>query len=127
MTRHASGVFYRNDRVPVAAGTVVRVLSTDRKQVIRAQLLKLGSSDLVLSALRPSALALGAEAHVAITLPGRFIELELPGLVDWEDGATFGIRLDYLSARQAYGFALARELLARPPQVALAFRRAARR
>ncbi len=127
MIRHASGVFYRNDRVPVAPGTVVRVLSTDRKQVIRAQLLKLGASDLVLSALRPPALALGASAHVAVTLPGRYIELELPGLVDWEDGATFGIRLDYLTARQAYGFALARELLARPAQAALTFRRAARR
>ncbi len=127
MSRHASGVFYRNDRVAVAPGTTVRVLAVDRKQVVRAQLLKLGGSDLVLSALRPPALALGASAHVAVTLPGRYIELELPGVVDWEDGATFGVRLDYLTARLAYGFSLARELLARPPQAALAFGRAARR
>lgn len=127
MTRHASGVFYRNDRVPVAPGTTVRVVPADRKQAIRAQLLKLGSSDLVLSALRPTALRLGAATHVAITLPGRYIELELPGIVDWEDGTTFGVRLDYLSARQAYGFSLARELLAGTAQPALEFRRAARR
>jgi hypothetical protein len=126
MTRHASGVFYRNDRVPVAAGTTVRVLAVDRKQVVRAQLLKLGSSDLVLSALRPPALALGSSAQIAVTLPGRYIELELPGIVDWEDGATFGVRLDYLTARQAYGFALARELLAQPQKV-LTFRRATQR
>lgn len=127
MTRHASGVFYRNDRVPAAPGTFVRVVPADRKQLIRAQLLKLGSSDLVLSALRTSALGLGATAHVAITLPGRYIELELPGVIDWEDGATFGFRLDYLSARQAYGFSLARELLARSSASVLSFRRVARR
>jgi hypothetical protein len=110
----------------VAPGITVRVLSTDHKQVIRAQLVALGSADLVLSALRPPALSLGSKALVAITLPGRYIEFELPGVIDWEDGASFGIRLEYLTARQSYGISLARELM-RAPLAAPAPRRAARR
>jgi hypothetical protein len=111
MVRHASGVFYRNERTSVAPGTSVRLYSLDRKHNVRAQLLALGTSDLALSALRPAGLALGCQAQVAITLPGRYIELELPSVIDWEDGINFGVRLEYLSARQAYGFSLLRELL----------------
>jgi hypothetical protein len=111
MVRHASGVFLRNDRTSVAPGTSVRLHSLDRKHSVRAQLLALGSADLSLSALRPAALALGCQAQVAVTLPGRYIELELPCAIDWEDGINFGVRLEYLSARQAYGFSLLREVL----------------
>ena len=126
MARHVSGVFLRNDRVRVAPGITVRVLSTDHKHVVRAQLVTLGSADLALSALRPPALSLGSKALVAITLPGRYIEFELPGVIDWEDGPSFGIRLEYLSARHSYGISLARELM-RAPIAAPATRRAARR
>lgn len=126
MVRHASGVFYRNDRATVAPGTSVRLYSVDRKHSVRAQLVALGASDLSLSALRPAGLALGCQAQVAVTLPGRYIELELPCVVDWEDGINFGVRLDYLSARQAYGFSLLRELL-RDTSTAPASRRAAAR
>ena len=118
MVRHASGVFYRNDRTSVAPGTSVRLYSLDRKDGIRAQLLALGRSDLALSALRPAGLALGCQAQVAVTLPVRYIELELPCVVDWDDGVNFGVRLDYLSARQAYGFSLLRELLRAPAESA---------
>jgi hypothetical protein len=111
MARHASGVFVRNDRRSAPPGTTVRLYSLDRKHSVRAELLALGTADLVLSALRPAGLALGCKAHVAVTLPGRYIELELPCVVDWENGANFGVSLEYLSARQAYGFALLRDLL----------------
>ncbi len=124
MVRHASGVFLRNDRVGVAPGTSVRIFSMDRKASVRAQLQAIGSSDFVVSALRPAALGLGCQATVAVTLPGRYIEFELPCVVDGEDGATFGVRLDYLTARQAYGLALLRELLRQAPTVAKAQRRA---
>jgi hypothetical protein len=126
MVRHASGFFVRHDRVRVAPGITVRVLSTDRRQLIRAQLVALGLSDLALSALRPPALGLGCKAFVAITLPGRYIEFELPGVVDWEDGPSFGIRLEHLTARQAYGMSLARELM-RAPLAVSASRHAGRR
>src|SRR5689334_11963793 len=109
MARHVSGVFVRTDRVTVAAGTLVRLLSPERKPIGRATLLELGSSALRLNAQHPP--ALGARVLVAITLPSRYLEFEVPGLVDWERGADFGITLDYLSARQAYGLSLARELL----------------
>ena len=111
MARHASGVFVRNDRKSAPPGTTVRLFSLDRKSHVRAQLLALGTADLVLSALRPAGLELGCKALVAVTLPGRYIELELPCIVDWENGVNFGISLEYLSARQAYGFALLRDLL----------------
>ena len=112
MARHASGVFVRNDRKSAPPGTTVRLFSLDRKHSVRAELLALGTADLVLSALRPSGLGLGCKAQVAVTLPGRYIELELPCVVDWENGVNFGVSLEYLSARQAYGFALLRDLLA---------------
>jgi hypothetical protein len=116
MARHASGVFVRNDRVAVAPGTMVRLSSADRKYSGRALLLELGTSTLRLSAVRPP--SLGSQVHVAITLPGRYIEFEVPGIVDWELGAEFGIQLEYLTARQSYGVALARDLLRAPADVA---------
>jgi hypothetical protein len=124
MPRHASGVFVRNDRVQAAHGTVVRVTSGERKPSFKALLVALGSEDLVLTSAQP--LRLGTCVGVAITLPGRYIEFEVPGNVEWENGASFGIRFDYLSARQAYGVTLARELLRAPQKVAALGRLASR-
>jgi hypothetical protein len=108
MTRHASGVFRRNDRVAIQPGTTVSVRSGSRGPRSRAYLLELGSADMVLSGI--SAPPIGAELSVAITLPGRYIEFEVAGVVAWRRGGDFGVELDYLTARQAYGIVLAREL-----------------
>jgi hypothetical protein len=124
MPRHPSGVFVRNDRVRAAHGTVVRVTSGERKPSFKALLVALGTEDLVLTSAQP--LLLGTRVAVAITLPGRYIEFEVPGNVEWENGASFGIRFDYLSARQAYGVTLARELLRAPQRVAALGRLASR-
>jgi hypothetical protein len=112
MPRHISGVFVRNDRVRTAHGTTARVATKDRKHSTRALLIAIGSADLVIT----SALSfpVGAEVSVSITLPGRYIEFEVLGKIEWENGATFGISLDYLSARQAYAITLARQLLRAP-------------
>jgi hypothetical protein len=112
MARHPSGVFVRSDRVRAAHGTVVRVTSGERKPSFKALLVALGTEDLVLTCAQP--LRLGTRVAVAITLPGRYIEFEVPGDVEWENGASFGVRFDYLTARQAYGITLARELLRAP-------------
>jgi hypothetical protein len=124
MPRHPSGVFVRNDRVRAAHGTVVRVTSGERKPSFKALLVALGTEDLVLTSAQP--LLLGTRVGVAITLPGRYIEFEVHGNVEWENGATFGIRFDYLSARQAYGVTLARELLRAPQKLAALARLASR-
>jgi hypothetical protein len=127
MARHASGVFVRNDRVRIARGTVVRLSSADRKLSLKALLIALGSADLVITCPQP--LPLGTRLTVAITLPDRYIEFELPGNVEWENGPNYGLVFDYLTARQAYGITLAREVLqARPapPTKLGAVRRAAR-
>lgn len=109
MTRHVSGVFVRNDRVAITPGTTVRVaLASQRRQSSRAYLLELGRGDLALSGM--AAPALGALVVIGITLPQRYIEFEVTGSVTWHRGGTFGVELDYLTARQAYGIALAREL-----------------
>jgi hypothetical protein len=109
MTRHASGVFIRNDRVAIAPGTTVRVVvPPQRRQSSRANLLELGRSDLVLGGM--PAPAVGTALSIAITLPGRYIEFEVTGSVAWQRDGLFGVALDYLSARQAYGIGLAREL-----------------
>jgi hypothetical protein len=127
MARHASGVFVRNDRVRVARGTQVRIGSADRKLSLKAVLVALGSADMVITCAQP--LALGSRLTVAITLPGRYIEFELPANVESENGANYGLVFDYLTARQAYGIALAREVLRAPaeqPTQLGAVRRAAR-
>ena len=124
MARHPSGVFVRTDRVRVAHGTTVRVTSSERKASFKALLVALGTEDLVLTSA--NALRLGTRVAVAITLPGRYIEFEVPGNVEWENGASVGVRFDYLTARQAYGITLARELLRRPQQVAALARLASR-
>lgn len=109
MARHVSGVFYKSDRVPVAPGTTVRLLGADHKPLGRATLVELSSTALRLTA--STVPELGTKVLVAITLPGRYIEFEVPGMVDWELDSQFGVSLEYLSARQAYGLALARDLL----------------
>jgi hypothetical protein len=124
MPRHISGVFVRNDRVRVAPGTTVRVVSKDRKHSARAILVALGTTDIVVTSAQP--FELGSKVSIAITLPGRYIEFEIEGIVEWENGSNFGIMLDYLSARQAYALTLARQLLQAPATVT-APRRAARR
>jgi hypothetical protein len=124
MARHASGFFVRNDRVRVVHGTVVRVTNSERKPSFKALLVALGTEDLVLTSAQP--LLLGTRIAVAITLPGRYIEFEVPGDVEWENGASFGVRFDFLTARQAYGITLARELLRAPQTVAALARLASR-
>lgn len=120
MTRPVSGVFVRIDRVAVAPGTTVRLLTQDRKPLGRAALLELGSTALRLNAAQSP--GLGARVLVAITLASRYLEFEVPGMVDWERGSDFGVSLDYLSARQAYGISLARELLSSAPEAPAALR-----
>ncbi|MDF3070951.1 MAG: hypothetical protein K0R38_6552 [Polyangiaceae bacterium] len=126
MARHVSGVFFKTDRAPVTPGTMVRLLGADHKQLGRAALIELGASTLRLTSPRPP--ELGTKVLVAITLPGRYIEFEVPGVVDWELDCHFGVSLDYLTARQAYALALARDLLrTAPSETVAAPRRAARR
>jgi hypothetical protein len=126
MARHPSGVFVRSDRASVNPGTSVRLLSANHKSLGRATVVELGSSTLRLSAPRPP--ELGSKVIVAITLPGRYIEFEVPGVVDWELDCYFGISFEYLTARQAYALALARDLLRQAPaEAAVVPRRAARR
>jgi hypothetical protein len=111
MVRQASGVYLRSDRLRVAPSTSVRVVSADRKHSQRAELLELLPLELTLRGARSSGLALGAAALVVVTLPERYLEVELPCVVAWEDGDTFGLRFEYLTARQSYGLALWRSLL----------------
>ncbi len=108
MIRMASGIFRRNDRVRVAAGTTVRVSAGSRRQSTRAYLLELGTSNLVLTGI--AAPAQDTELSIAITLPGRFVEFEVRGNVTWKRGADFCVELGELSDRQAYALSLAREL-----------------
>ena len=110
MARHQSGFFVRSDRVRVTPGTTVRLVSTaNRRQSVRAQLLALGHTELVLSGV--AAPALGTKLTLGITLPGRYIEFEVEGEVVWQRGEHFGVELGFLSARQAYGISLARQIL----------------
>lgn len=118
MIRHASGVFLRTPRASVTPGTTVRLLGQDHRPLGRATVLELGPSALRLSSARPP--ALGTEVIVAITLPGRYIEFEVTGFVDWELDRHFGISLRHLTARQAYALTLAQELLRAEPSEARA-------
>jgi len=115
MARHVSGVFVRTDRVVVAPNTMVRLFGADHKHSSRALLLELSATTLRLSAVRPP--TPGSNVFVAITLPGRYLEFEVPGAVQWTQGADFVVQLDYLSARQAYGLSLARDVLREAPAV----------
>ncbi len=73
-------------------------------------------SDLLLSSAdRPQ---LGTRVSVAITLPGRYLEFEIPGMVTWHLDGRFGVSFDYLSARQTYGLVLAMDVISRAAEEA---------
>ena len=112
MTRPVSGVFTRTDRVHAPRDTNVRMVITEPGRGAReyqAMLLELSLSDLLLTeAVLP---ALGTHVSVAITLSGRYLEFELPGVVTWHRGHDFGVSFEYLTARQTYGLALAIDVL----------------
>jgi len=110
MTRPVSGTFRRVDRVHALAGTTVRLLLEGSSREQSATLHELGMSDLLLSG---AALRLGSRLRVAITLPGRYLEFEIPGMVTWHLDGRFGVSFDYLSARQTYGLVLAMDVISR--------------
>lgn len=115
MTRPVSGVFTRNDRVRAPHATTVRLLIADRRRELEATLVELSLSDFVLTeAVLPP---LSAEVSVALTLPGRYLEFELPGVVTWHRGHEFGVSFEYLTARQMYGLALAIDVLGQAARV----------
>ena len=68
-------------------------------------------SDLLLSC--PNRPCLGSRLSVAITLPGRYLEFEIAGMVTWHLDGRFGVSFDYLSARQTYGLVLAIDVISR--------------
>jgi len=55
----------------------------------------------------------GARLSVAINLPGRYLEFEIPGAVTWHLDGQFGISFDYQRARQTYGLVLATAVISR--------------
>jgi len=73
-------------------------------------LLLLTPKSLCLSGIVPPP-PVGSALRVAITLPGRYIEFEVPAVVAWFDGPEIGLEMPYLTARQAYGVALAIDLI----------------
>jgi len=75
----------------------------------RATLLELSLSDVLLTDVKPP--PLGTLLSVAITLNGRYIEFELPGMVTWHHRGEFGVSFEYLTARQTYGLALAIDVM----------------
>jgi len=111
MTRHISGIYRRVDRVRASVGTTVRLALEGSSREQSATLHELGMSDLLLSC--PARPSLGARLSVAITLPGRYLEFEIPGMVTWHLDGQFGVSFDYLSARQTYGLVLAMDVLSR--------------
>ena len=109
MTRPVSGVFTRNDRVRAPHATNVRLVIAEQRREYQARLVELSLSDFVLTeAVLP---ALGTQVTVAVTLSGRYLEFELPGVVTWHRGHEFGVSFEYLTARQTYGLALAIDVL----------------
>jgi hypothetical protein len=111
MDRPDSGTYRRVDRVHAAPGAVVRLLIEGRARESNATLLELGMSDLLLSTSEP--LALGTRLKVGISLPGRFLEFDIPGMVTWHLNGEFGISFDYLTGRQTYGLVMAIDLMSR--------------
>ncbi len=109
--RHVSGTFKRADRVTAIPGTRVRLVLAERAREIQATLLELGMSDLLLTGAELP--ELGTRVSVAITLEGRYLEFEVPGMVSWHLNGQFGVSFDYLSARQTYGLVLTIDLMRR--------------
>jgi len=89
----------------VQSGTTVRLRTEDRHSARSVALLEFSLSDLLLSS--PVLPPVGATVGVTITLPERYIEFEVPGVVVWHRQHEFTIGLDYLTARQTYGLTLA--------------------
>lgn|SRR6478735_4258420 len=111
MAQPVSGTFRRVDRVLARPGTSVRLLLDGSSRWQSAALHELGMSDLLLSGAE--GLHLGARGRVAITLPGRFLEFEIAGMVTWHLDGQFGVSFDYLSSRQTYGLVLAIDVISR--------------
>jgi len=111
MARPVSGTHRRVDRIKAPAGTTVRLLVDERARESQATLLELGMSDLLLSDIE--ALPLGTKLTVGITVPGRYLEFEIPGMLSWHLNGEFGVSFDYLTARQTYGLLLAIDLMSR--------------
>lgn len=120
MTRPVSGTFRRVDRVHAVPGTTVRLKFDGSSREQSASLHELGMSDLLLSC--PKVPLLGSRVSVAITLPGRFLEFEIPGMVTWHLDGRFGVSFDYLSARQTYGLVLAIDVISRAAEANLPVR-----
>ena len=111
MTRPVSGTFERADRVRASAGTFVRLVLEGSPREASATLHEIGMSDLLLSSAdRPR---LGTRLSVAITVPGRYLEFQIPGMVTWHLNGQFGVSFDYLSAGQTYGLVLAMDVISR--------------
>jgi hypothetical protein len=110
MARPVSGTFRRVDRVHAVPGTTVQLSIDGSSREQTATLHELGMSDLLLSG---PALRLGSRLSVSITLPGRFLEFQIPGMVTWHLDGRFGVSFDYLSARQTYGLVLAIDVISR--------------
>ncbi|HYQ45982.1 MAG TPA: PilZ domain-containing protein [Polyangiaceae bacterium] len=111
MARPVSGTYRRVDRVRVHPGTTVRLKVDGSSREQSATLHELGMSDLLLSSAQ--LLRLGTRLSVAITLPGRYLEFEIPGMVMWHLDGRFGVSFDYLTARQTYGLVLAIDVISR--------------
>ena len=111
MAHPVSGTFRRVDRVQAAPGTTVRLSIEGSSRPQSATLHELGMSDLLLSS--PILPHLGSRLSVAITLPGRYLEFEIPGMVTWHLDGRFGVSFDYLSSRQTYGLVLAIDVMSR--------------
>jgi hypothetical protein len=114
MTRHVSGTFTRTDRVEAIAGSSVRLVFANQPHACRVTLLELSLTDVLLSGVK--APPLGTPLSVAITLSGRYIEFELPGMVTWHHKDEFGVSFEYLTARQTYGLSLAIDTMGKKPQ-----------
>ncbi len=114
MARRVSGTFRRPDRVRIVEGSTVRLVIAHRARDASATLLELGLAEAVLTdaELPP----LGTHVGVAITLRGRYLEFELPGVVSWHRGDEIGVTFEYLTARQTYGLALAIDVMGEAAQ-----------
>ena len=111
MAHPVSGTFERVDRVRARPGTTVRLRLDGSSREQHATLHELGMSDLLLSGSNVP--RLGSRLSVAITLPGRYLEFEIPGMVTWHLNGQYGVSFDYLSARQTYGLVLAIDVMSR--------------
>jgi hypothetical protein len=109
-----SGTFTRTDRVQAVPGSSVRLVFANQPHPCRATLLELSLSDVLLTDVKPP--PLGTQLTVAITLSGRYLEFELPGMVTWHHRGEFGVSFEYLTARQTYGLALAIDVMGRKAQ-----------